>query len=130
MSAGRHLPAGPSRPAEAGIARQTLVKWHARWETDGEDGLCGLSFTSASGLDQVDHEVQDVMVYLGRNIKLGPVMLAAELTEFGIALAASTLYRGRVRGRVRHGIPAVAEPRRHRRAAAPAGQALRALMPG
>ncbi len=25
--------------SEAGVARQTLAKWHARWVQDGDDGL-------------------------------------------------------------------------------------------
>ena len=70
--------------AEAGIARQTLAKWYARWDTAGADGLVDRSSRPAGSPRQVDHEIEDVVVYLRRNLKLGPVMLAAELVEFGI----------------------------------------------
>jgi transposase InsO family protein len=86
--------------AEAGIARQTLAKWHSRWEVDGEDGLRDRSSRPACSPNQVDTQVEDVVCYLRRNMKLGPVMLVAELAEFGITLAASTVHRVLVR----HGI--------------------------
>jgi len=86
--------------AEAGIARQTLTKWYARWEADGEDGLQDRSSRPVSSPNQVDDQVEDVVCYLRRNMKLGPVMLVAELAEFGITLAPSTIHRVLVR----HGI--------------------------
>jgi len=82
------------------VARQTLAKWHARWKNDGEAGLQDRSSRPVSSPRQVDVQVEDVVEYLRRNMKLGPVMLVAELAEFGIALAPSTIHRVLVR----HGI--------------------------
>ena len=50
--------------AEAGIARQTLAKWHSRWEVDGEDGLRDRSSRPACSPNQVDTQVEDVVCYL------------------------------------------------------------------
>ena len=86
--------------AEAGIARQTLAKWYSRWDTAGEDGLVDRSSRPAGSPRRSTTRSRTWSVYLRRNIKLGPVMLAAELAEFGITLAASTIHRVLVR----HGI--------------------------
>ena len=83
--------------AEAGVARQTLAKWHARWQADGEGGLQDRSSRPVSSPRQVDAQVEDVVEFLRRNMKLGPVMLVAELREFGIALAPSTIHRVLIR---------------------------------
>ena len=83
--------------AEAGVARQTLAKWHARWKADGPAGLQDRSSRPVSSPGQVDAQVEDVVEYLRRHLKLGPVMLAAELREFGITLAPSTIHRVLVR---------------------------------
>jgi transposase InsO family protein len=79
--------------AEAGVARQTLAKWHARWLQDGESGLGDRSSRPVRSPNQTDPQVEDLVEYLRRNLKLGPVMLVAELAEFGITLAASTIHR-------------------------------------
>ncbi|HYJ57030.1 MAG TPA: leucine zipper domain-containing protein, partial [Mycobacterium sp.] len=79
--------------AEAGVARQTLAKWHARWLEDGEDGLHDRSSRPVTCPNQTDRQIEDLVEYLRRNMKLGPVMLVAELAEFGVVLAASTIHR-------------------------------------
>jgi len=79
--------------AEAGVARQTLAKWHARWEADGEDGLQDRSSRPYRSPHQTDPQVEDLIEWLRRGMKLGPVMLVAELAEFGVQLAASTIHR-------------------------------------
>jgi len=79
--------------AEAGVARQTLAKWHARWEADGEDGLQDRSSRPYRSPNQTDPQVEDLIEWLRRGMKLGPVMLVAELAEFGVQLAASTIHR-------------------------------------
>jgi transposase len=79
--------------AEAGVARQTLAKWHARWQEDGEDGLRDRSSRPYRSPHQTDSQVEDLIEYLRRNMKLGPFMLVAELAEFGVTLAASTIHR-------------------------------------
>ena len=83
--------------AEAGIARQTLGKWHHRWLTDGEAGLVDRSSRPAGSPKRTPSQDEDVVEWLRRGMKLGPVMLAAELTEYGITLAASTIHRILVR---------------------------------
>ena len=79
--------------AEAGVARQTLAKWHARWLQDGEDGLQDRSSRPCRSPNQTDPQVEDLVEWLRRGMKLGPVMLVAELAEFGYTLAASTIHR-------------------------------------
>jgi transposase InsO family protein len=83
--------------AEAGVARQTLAKWHARWLEDGENGLHDRSSRPVTCPNQTDRQIEDLLEYLRRNMKLGPVMLVAELAEFGYTLAASTIHRVLVR---------------------------------
>ena len=65
------------------MARQTLAKWHARWEADGEDGLQDRSSRPYRSPNQTDPQVEDLIEWLRRGMKLGPVMLVAELAEFG-----------------------------------------------
>ena len=43
--------------------------------------------------NQTDPQVEDLIEWLRRGMKLGPVMLVAELAEFGYQLAASTIHR-------------------------------------
>ena len=82
--------------AEAGIARQTLAKWHARWEADGEAGLVDRSSRPAAARPgRPGGRGRGRVAAAG--MKLGPVMLVPELAEFGITLAASTIHRVLVR---------------------------------
>jgi len=83
--------------AEAGIARQTLAKWHARWREGGFAGLQDRSSRPLRSPRQTDRQVEDLVEYLRRNLKLGPVMLAAKLADFGITAHASTVHRVLVR---------------------------------
>jgi len=68
--------------SEAGVARQTLAKWHARWVQDGDDGLHDRSSRPCRSPKQTDPQVEDLVEWLRRGMKLGPVMLVAELAEF------------------------------------------------
>jgi len=61
--------------AEAGIARQTLGKWHARWREDSEDGLLDRSSRPASSPHQTPVEVENLIETLRRDRKIGPVQL-------------------------------------------------------
>jgi transposase InsO family protein len=79
--------------AEAGIARQTLAKWHARWRVDGDEGLVDRSSRPVRSPQRTDPRVEDLVEWLRRGMKIGPLMLVAELAEFGITLAASTIHR-------------------------------------
>ena len=83
--------------AEAGIARQTLSIWHTRWCEEGEDGLQDRSSRPYRCPNQTDPQVEDLVEWLRRGMKLGPDLLVPELAEFGVALAASTIYRVLVR---------------------------------
>jgi hypothetical protein len=86
--------------AEAGIARQTLGRWYARWCEHGEDGLEGRSSRPLTSPGQTPPEVEERVVALRREHKVGPVQLVGMLAEEGITLPASTIYRILVR----HGI--------------------------
>ena len=79
--------------AEAGIARQTLAKRYARWQEDGQDGLQDRSSRPYRSPNQTDPQVEDLIEWLRRGMKLGPFMLVAELAEFGYHFAASTIHR-------------------------------------
>lgn len=86
--------------AEAGIARQRLGYWHARWREEGEDGLQDRSSRPHSCPNQTDPDVEARVCALRRDKKVGPVQLVGKLAEEGIDLSASTIYRILVR----HGI--------------------------
>lgn len=79
--------------AEAGIARQTLAKWHARGTADGWSGLHDRSSRPASCPNQTGREVEDLVEWLRRGTKLGPMMLVAEVAEYGVNMHASTVHR-------------------------------------
>ena len=83
--------------AEAGLARQTVAKWHSRWLQGGEAALVDRSSRPASSPRQTDREVEDLVEWLRRGMKLGAAMLVAELKLFGVELAASTIGRILVR---------------------------------
>ncbi len=83
--------------AEAGVARQTLGKWHERWTVEGEQGLLDRSSRPASSPNQTPVEVEDRVEAPRREHKLGPVQLMGLLQAEGIELASSTIYRVLVR---------------------------------
>ncbi len=80
--------------AEAGIARQTLGKWHARWKEEGEAGLLDRPSRPSRSPHQTPVEVEDLIEQLRRDRKVGPVQLAAILAdEHGLQVASSTISR-------------------------------------
>src|SRR4051794_24762149 len=84
--------------AEAGIARQTLGKWHVRWVESGEDGLEDRSSRPIRSPRRVPVEVEDQVEALRREHKVGPGQLVGLLVEHaGVRLPASTIYRILVR---------------------------------
>lgn len=83
--------------AEAGIARQTLGKWYARWLEAGEDGLLDRSSRPDHSPGRTPVEVEDRVVALRRERKVGPVQLVGLLVAEGIVLAASTVHQILVR---------------------------------
>lgn len=103
MDSGHCLDRGGGRAArshlaaEAGVARQTLAKRHARWRDGGIAALHDRSSRPASCPGQTDPQVEDLVEYLRRSMKLGPVLLAAELADFGMSMRASTVHRLLVR---------------------------------
>lgn len=86
--------------AEAGIARQTLGRWYARWCEEGEAGLEDRSSRPHRSPNQTDPDVEARVVALRREHKVGPAQLVGLLAEEGLQLPASTIYRILVR----HGI--------------------------
>jgi transposase InsO family protein len=85
---------------EAGIARQTLGRWYARWRQEGEAGLEDRSSRPWTSPNQTDSDIEARVVALRREHKVGPVQLVGKLAEEDIALPASTIYRILVR----HGV--------------------------
>ena len=86
--------------AEAGIARQTLGRWYARWREEGEAGLEDRSSRPHRSPNQTDPDVEARVVALRREHKVGPVQLVGRLADEGLQLPVSTVYRILVR----HGI--------------------------
>lgn len=86
--------------AEAGIARQTLGKWYARWQESGEAGLEDRSSRPAGSPRKTPIDVEERIVALRREHKVGPVQLVGWLAAEGIHMPASTIYRVLVR----HGV--------------------------
>lgn len=75
--------------AEAGIARQTLGRWYARWREEGEAGLEDRSSRPLASPNQTDADVEPRVVALRREHKVGPVQLVDKLAEENLALPAS-----------------------------------------
>lgn len=86
--------------AEAGIARQTLGRWYARWCAEGEAGLEDRSSRPLTSPNRTTPVVEARVVALRREHKVGPVQLVGKLAEENITLPASTIYRILVR----HGV--------------------------
>lgn len=86
--------------SEAGIARQTLGRWYARWCEEGEAGLEDRSSRPLTSPNQTDHDIEARVVALRREHKVGPVQLVGILAEANITLPTSTVYRILVR----HGV--------------------------
>ena len=83
---------------EAGIARQTLGKWYARWKEEGEDGLYDRSSRAVSSPLQTPPKVEELIERVRRDRKVGPVQLGGILAdEHGLRVPASTIYRVLVR---------------------------------
>ena len=51
--------------AEAGVSRQTLGKWYARWQESGMDGLSDHSSAPDRHPNQTSREVEDLVEELG-----------------------------------------------------------------
>jgi transposase InsO family protein len=83
--------------AEAGVSRQCLSKWHARWRAKGEAGLADHSSRPAHSPDRVPLDVQGRIERLRRERKLGPARIAAELSADGVSVSASGVHRVLVR---------------------------------
>jgi transposase InsO family protein len=83
--------------AEAGVSRQCLSKWHARWRVHGEAGLADRSSRPAHSPDRVPLDVQGRIERLRRERKLGPARIAAELRADGVSVSASGVHRVLVR---------------------------------
>ena len=78
--------------AEAGIARQTLGKWYARWMEFGEAGLVDRSSAPGRHPNQTPTEVEDLVEAARRKYKVGPVQLVVRLREdHRLDLPASTI---------------------------------------
>ena len=85
---------------EAGIARQTVGKWYARWLGEGEAGLEDRSSRPHHSPNQTPVQIEERVCQLRRELKVGPVQLCGRLAEEGLRVPASTIHRILVR----HGI--------------------------
>ena len=83
--------------SEAGISRQCLSKWHARWVQDGQDGLLDRSSQPHGSPGRTSPQVTAQIERLRRQRKFGPARIAHELLRQGIKVAASTVHRVLVR---------------------------------
>lgn len=79
--------------AEAGVSRQTLGKWYARWLEHGENGLHDRSSAPQESPAKTPEQIEDLVEAARRRHKVGPVQLVARLREdHGLDLPASTIY--------------------------------------
>jgi transposase InsO family protein len=83
--------------AEAGISRQCLSGWHARWRAQGETGLHERSSRPHHSPQRTAVEIEDRVEQIRRARKLGPQRIAYELRRDGIAISASGVYQVLVR---------------------------------
>jgi transposase InsO family protein len=79
--------------AEAGVSRQTLGKWYARWQEQGMAGLHDRSSAPARHPNQTPQHIEDLVEQARRRYKVGPQQLVARLRDdHGLQLSASTIY--------------------------------------
>ena len=79
--------------AEAGVSRQTLGKWYARWQESGPAGLHDRSSAPRRHPHQTSTEVEDLVEAARRQHKVGPVQLAARLRDdHGVQVPVATIY--------------------------------------
>ncbi len=78
--------------AEMGVSRPTAYKWLARFEAEGLAGLADRSSRPRSSPTRTPAELEAVIAELRRDLKLGPVRIAARL-----GIPASTVHRVLVR---------------------------------
>ncbi len=79
--------------AEAGVSRQTLGKWYARWQESGMHGLSDRSSAPERHPNQTSTQIEDLVEQARRKHKVGPVQLATRLAdEHGVQVPVSTIY--------------------------------------
>jgi transposase InsO family protein len=83
--------------AEAGVSRQCLSKWHARWRAEGEPGLADRSSRPKANPNQISDQLADRIEQIRRDRKLGPARIGAELRGEGISISDSGVHRVLVR---------------------------------
>jgi transposase InsO family protein len=83
--------------AEAGISRQCLTTWHARWLAEGEAGLRDRSSRPQHSPRRFPPQVEGRIEQLRRERKLGPDRIAYELRREGVTVSASGVHRVLVR---------------------------------
>ena len=84
--------------AEAGISRQCLHKWYARWQAAGEDGLQERASRPARSPRRTPVEVETRIERIRRDRKIGPALIAHELRrEDGTRISASGVHKVLVR---------------------------------
>lgn len=84
--------------AEANVSRCCLAKWYARWCRHGDAGLLDRSSRPGRSPMTTPDEVADLIEFLRRETKHGPVRLAETLARHhGLVVAPATVHRVLVR---------------------------------
>ena len=83
--------------AEAGVSRQCLSKWKARYDALGEAGLADRSSAPHSSPDQLPEQVVARIEALRRDRKWSARLIAVELATEGTTVSAATVGRWLVR---------------------------------
>jgi len=83
--------------AEAGISRQCLSKWKARYDELGEVGLLDRASVPGSSPTQLDPQVVEQIEQLRREHKWTARQIHLELTRTGHAVSLATVWRWLVR---------------------------------
>lgn len=82
---------------EAGVSRQRLGVWYARWCKEGEAGLVDRSSRPLRSPNILSDELGDLIEALRRETKKGPGRIAGELALLGHTVAPATVHRELVR---------------------------------
>jgi transposase InsO family protein len=82
---------------EAGVSRQRLGVWYARWQKEGEAGLHDRSSRPLRSPNILSDELGDLIEALRRETKKGPGRISGELALLGHKVAPATVHRELVR---------------------------------
>lgn len=82
---------------EAGVSRQRLGVWYARWQKEGEAGLEDRSSRPLRSPNLLPDELGDLIEKMRRETKRGPGRISGDLAMLGHTVSPATVHRELVR---------------------------------